>query len=626
VAQTRQVYRGGGREAARAVVRTGLGRLTMDWRRATVLGLERQQTDLMARFDRMERSAARRTLLAVTALAAVTLGLFGAVSLLLWRAIEAGRRREAALDERVRERTAEVRRRVAEVETLFEVVPTGIGFARDPECRDIRLNPALARMLRVEGDQNASKSSPEADRLPFRVVGYDGQEIPAEQLVLQRAARTGRPVHNEAYQIVYEDGTAIDLLGSAAPLFDEHGRVRGAVGAFVDVSERRRADEQLQHAQRMQAVGQLAGGVAHEINNLMTTVLGFGEFALRGLPEGHPAATDLKQVVAAGRRAADVAQQLLAFSRRQVVTPRVLALDTAMAELRSTLERMLGATVDLETRLEAGRARVRIDLGQLYQVLINLAANARDAMPEGGTLLLATGTRRIDAGFARGRDGEQLPPGDYASIVVRDTGIGMGPEVRRRAFEPFFTTKEVGTGTGLGLSIVYGIVQSAGGAVLLASEPGQGTRVEVVLPLVDEPETTTDAPASTAVTVPGRVLLVEDDDVVRALGQRALSEAGFEVVTASDGEAAKELLARGPHGWDLVITDLVMPRLGGRALGRWIGEQLGGLPVIYTSGHPGEDPGLGTDREEPGDFLAKPFTPEALVQRVRDVLDRAASS
>jgi signal transduction histidine kinase/CheY-like chemotaxis protein len=443
---------------------------------------------------------------------------------------------------------------------------------------------------------------------------------------MQRAARTGRPVHNEAYQIVYEDGQAIDLLGSAAPLFDEHGRVRGAVGAFVDVSERRRADEQMQHAQRMQAVGQLAGGVAHEINNLMTTVLGFGEFALRGLPDGHPSAIDLQQVVAAGRRAADVAQQLLAFSRRQVVSPRVLTLDTAMAELRPTLERMLGATVTLESRLEAGDARVRIDLGQLYQVLINLTANARDAMPEGGRLLLATGTRRTGAGFARGRDGRELPPGDYASIVVSDTGIGMRPEIRRRAFEPFFTTKEVGSGTGLGLSIVYGIVQSAGGAVLLASEPGQGTRVEVVLPLVDEPETETHALPGAETTVPGRILLVEDDEVVRALGRRALAEAGFEVVTATDGEAARDILTQEPHGWDLVVTDLVMPRLGGRALGRWIAERPGGPPVIYTSGHPGEESGFGTDAEEAGDFLPKPFTPEALVQRVRDALARTASS
>jgi signal transduction histidine kinase/CheY-like chemotaxis protein len=478
-------------------------------------------------------------------------------------------------------------------------------------------------MLRMEEERNASKSSPEADRLPFRVVGYDGQEIPPEQLVMQRAARTGQPVHNEAYQIVYEDGKAIDLLGSAAPLFDEHGRVRGAVGAFVDVSARRRADEQMQHAQRMQAVGQLAGGVAHEINNLMTTVLGFGEFALRGLPEGHPSGADLQQVVAAGRRAADVAQQLLAFSRRQVVTPRVLALDAAMAELHSTLERMLGPTITLDSRLQAGDARVRIDLGQLYQVLINLTANARDAMPDGGSLVLATGTRRIEAGFARGQDAQELPAGDYASIVVSDTGIGMRPEIRRRAFEPFFTTKEVGSGTGLGLSIVYGIVQGAGGAVLLASEPGRGTRVEVVLPLVDEVETTTDTPVRVEARVAGRILLVEDDELVRELGQRTLTEAGFEVVTATDGEAAKQILSREPEGWNLVVTDLIMPRLGGRALGRWIGERPGAPPVIYTSGHPGEESGPGTIDEESAEFLAKPFTPEALVQRVRDVLARA---
>ena len=255
---------------------------------------------------------------------------------------------------------------------------------------------------------------------------------------------------------------------------------------------------------------------------------------------------------------------------------------------------------------------MRIDLGQLYQVLINLTANARDAMRDGGELLVATGTR-------------DRPGGASASIVVSDTGVGMRPEVLRRAFEPFFTTKEVGSGTELGLSIVYGIVQGAGGTILITSEPDRGTRVEVHLPLVDEPETLVRGSAALAAAGRGRILLVEDDEVVRALSHRALEEAGYDVVTASDGEEAREILGRDRSGWDLVVTDVVMPRLGGRGLGRWIAAHLPDVPVLYTSGYPGEDAAVQSESDTPRGFLAKPFTPEALVQRVRGEMERARS-
>ena len=234
-------------------------------------------------------------------------------------------------------------------------------------------------------------------------------------------------------------------------------------------------------------------------------------------------------------------------------------------------------------------------------------------MRDGGRLLMATGT-------------SERPGGGFASIVVSDTGVGMRPEVLRRAFEPFFTTKEVGSGTGLGLSIVYGIVQDAGGTVLLASEPDRGTRVEVYLPLVDEPETPPEGLPGVQAAARGRVLLVEDDEVVRSLAQRALEEAGYEVVAASDGEEAREILTRDRGAWDLVITDLVMPRLGGRGLGRWIAAHRPGVPVLYTSGFPGEDAGVQGDGEEPPSFLAKPFTPEALVRRVSGEVERVRSA
>jgi CheY-like chemotaxis protein len=317
-----------------------------------------------------------------------------------------------------------------------------------------------------------------------------------------------------------------------------------------------------------------------------------------------------------------VAQQLLAFSRRQVVQARVLALDGAVEEFRPTLERLLGATIQLEIRLAAPGARVRIDLGQLYQVLINLAANSRDAMPDGGRLVLVTGTSQLASGFATGHDTRELAPGPYASVVVSDTGAGMRPEIRRRAFEPFFTTKEVGSGTGLGLSIVYGIVQSAGGTVRLSSEPGKGTRAEVYLPLVAEEASSPASPSPGPEPAGERILLVEDDEVVRALARRALEDAGYKVEVAEDGEQALLLLDSDGGRCDLVVTDIVMPRLGGRALGRRVAERLPDLPVLYTSGYPGEET-IGDDTpEEARRFLPKPFTPEELVRRVRAELDR----
>ncbi|HYC33337.1 MAG TPA: CHASE3 domain-containing protein [Gemmatimonadales bacterium] len=616
LSETIETYRAHGPEAAGVIVKSEIGRRTMDSLRLVVGTLEAGQAAVMSAADADVRRAATRTLLTVSLLAALAFVLFGAVCLLLWR--------------RVQEQTSELGRlnadlteRVAEVEALFAVVPIGLGFASDPECRDIRPNPSFARTLRLGGEENASKSGPESGRLPFRCVDYEGREIAPENLVMQRAARTGQAIHNEAYRVVFSDGAAIDMLGSAAPLFDEQGRVRGAVGAFVDVSERRRADERLQHAERLQAVGQLAGGVAHEINNLMTTVLGFAEFALRGVGSEHPAASDLRQVLAGGRRAADVAQQLLAFSRRQAAEPRVLVLDEAVLEAGPTLERLAGAGLRVELSTGSAGAHVRLDLGQLHQVLINLTANARDATPEHGTIAVRTAV----ADSRTGQDalsGLDLEPGRYAVLTVADSGSGMDPVARRRAFEPFFTTKGVGKGTGLGLSIVYGIVKQAGGDVRIASEPGRGTRVEVYLPVVPAPA---DAEASSVAPAPPsepgeRILLVEDDDTVRAMAARVLSEEGYVVTAVADGRAALDALAEAGGRVDLVVTDIIMPNLGGRRLRSIVAERYPRMPVLFMSGYSGEmllDDG---ERDAPA-FLAKPFTADQLLQRVREELDRA---
>jgi signal transduction histidine kinase len=516
---------------------------------------------------------------------------------------------------------AEVARLSAEMDALFSVIPIGIGIALDPECREIRGNRELGRMLQLPPGQNASKTGPGGNALPFRMVRYDGQEVPGDELVMQRAVRGGEPVLNDSYRIVHPDGTTVDALVSAAPLFDADGRIRGAVGAFVDVTARRRTEEQLQQARRMQAVGRLAGGVAHEVNNAMTTVLGFAEFAARRVGAEHAAAADLAEIRQAAHRAAEIARQLLTFSRRRVEEPRPWRLETIVAGLAPTLARVAGAGVTVTVRCAPEPVAVRIDRSQLEQVLINLAANAADAMPDGGSLVVETDAVEVPAGRPTGESG--LAPGPYAVVTLRDTGQGMDPDTRRRAFEPFFTTHGMSEATGLGLAIVYGIVSQAGGSVRLESTPGLGTTATVLLPLIEaeglDEEPGTEAPARSAVG--RRVLVVEDDPAVRRMAVGALEHQGFLVESAGDGREAVELLQASAVPPDLVVTDLVLPHLSGRAVREAVAERHPGVPVLYVSGYPGDEIANRGWLEDGIPFLQKPFTPRELVRRTRELLE-----
>jgi signal transduction histidine kinase/CheY-like chemotaxis protein len=535
---------------------------------------------------------------------------------------EVSRRRAAEAE--VRRLNADLAGRVAEMEALFAVIPIGIGIALDPQCRDIRSNRELARMLQLPLGQNASKTGPRAAELAFRVVRYDGQEIPGEDLVMQRAVRTGEAVLNESYRIVHPDGMALDVLGSAAPLFDGDGRIRGAVGAFMDVTARRRTEEQLQQAQRMQAVGQLAGGVAHDINNAMTTVLGFAEFAARRLSAEHPAATDLAEIRHGAHRAAEIARQLLTFSRRQVAEPRPWRLETIVTGLEPTLARVAGAGVTLTVRCAPEPIAVRIDRSRLEQVLINLAANAADAMPDGGTLVVETDA--VDVFPGRAAIEAALAPGRYAVVTLRDTGHGMDSETRRRAFEPFFTTRGMGEGTGLGLAMVYGMVSQAGGSVRLDSAPRLGTTATVLLPLIEaeglDEQPGPETPVRSAAV--RRVLVVEDEPSVRRLAVDALEHQGFLVESAGDGREALALLEASAGAPDLVITDLVLPHLSGRAVRQAVAERYPGVPVLYVSGYPGDAIESRGWLEDGVPFLQKPFTPRELVRRTRELLESAS--
>ena len=415
----------------------------------------------------------------------------------------------------------------------------------------------------------------------------------------------------------HDGGQAIRALVALTARVDDGG----VLAMVADVTEQKNVEAQLRQAQKLDAVGQLAGGVAHDFNNLLTVIDGYA--ALLGAGADEASARDLGMIRDAAARAGGLTRQLLAFSRTQAAEVCVVDLVGLVAGLEGMLRRLIREDIALVVTAAAAPQPVWADPGQLEQVLINLAVNARDAMPDGGTLTLAT--RRVDV---EGEGAAQLgaPPGDYVLITVADTGCGMPAEVAARVFEPFFTTKEHGKGTGLGLSTVYGIVTQAGGHVRLNSTPGSGTTFEVYLPVTAVPAATSpadDGPQPLA-TGTETILLIEDDPAVRTLTERILRTAGYRVLAGADGHRALEIV-RATDGISLLVTDVIMPGMNGRELADRITALLPGLPVIFTSAHTrgvlthtGDDPSVA--------FLEKPFTATAITNKVRAALDARTTS
>jgi two-component system cell cycle sensor histidine kinase/response regulator CckA len=433
-------------------------------------------------------------------------------------------------------------------------------------------------------------------------------------------AEAGEPIGQVDLILVTADGMPLTLEGNISCTGDP-ARLRGI---YRDVTERKRVEEQLRRAERMQAAGRLAGGVAHEVNNMMTGVIGFSEFLLRSLEAQDPRRAEVAEIIKAGTRAADVTRQLLAFTRQQFLRPEVLPVNGVVHDLEKMLRRVLGEDHVLELALAADAGEIRADRGQLAQVLVNLMLNARDAMPGRGRVTITTRATVLDDGYGASHDGVGIPRGEYVQLALSDTGIGMDRETQTRIFEPFFTTKPIGQGTGLGLSTVYGIVKQSDGFVWVYSEPGLGTTFKIYLPRVGAGAAmpprgdTGSAPRGGSETI----LIVEDEELVRSLASRSLREHGYNVIEARHGvDALGQLEARADV--DLVISDVVMPEMGGRELGRRLGTLRPSLPVLYISGYTGEDV---TQRGllEPGaPFQQKPFAPEELARKVREMLDAA---
>jgi len=395
-------------------------------------------------------------------------------------------------------------------------------------------------------------------------------------------------------------------------------KVRRALKDAEDRGEHRKLEEQFRQAQKMEAIGRLAGGVAHDFNNLLTVIVGYTEIILRRVPPV-PKRGELEEVLNAAHRAGALTRQLLAFSRKQMITPVVLNLNASVTETQKLLLRLIGEDIEILTVLDQSLGNVRADPGQIEQVIMNLAVNARDAMPQGGKLTIETASVVLDESYVRGHAGAKAGP--HVMLSVSDTGHGMDDEMKSHLFEPFFTTKEAGKGTGLGLSTVYGIVNQSGGSIWVDSEPAHGTTFKLYLPRVDEPLKPLE-PATPAVRVVaglGTILVAEDALVVRKLVSEVLCEEGYQVLVAQNGEEALRLIENHPGPIHLLLTDVVMPGVGGKEVADQMVSLRPEAKVLYSSGYTHQ--GMFLKKLSPDiAYLQKPFTPDELRRKVHEVL------
>jgi len=494
-----------------------------------------------------------------------------------------------------------LRRSEATHRSLVEDSPYGI-FRGAPDGTLLAVNPALVQMLGY--GSTADLLAVHLDQLsaaPGAGPEVDDPGVPSTADTLWRR----------------KDGRTLTVRLTRRGVYDSAGQLESSTVIVEDVTDRRLMETQLRQAQKMEAIGRLAGGVAHDFNNLLTAILGFADLLLQDIPPDHRAREGAMEIRDAARRAADLTRQLLDFSRQQVLSPRLVSLNDIVVGMEKMLKRLIGADIEFRTALSSAIGLAQADPGQLEQVFLNLIVNARDAMPAGGSLLIETGNVELDPAYVREHPG--VEPGSYVVLTVTDTGVGMDAATQARIFEPFFTTKPNGEGTGLGLATVYGIVQQSGGHIALWSEPGRGTSFRVFLRRVDGPVAAKPAAPGHLRSSEGTetVLLVEDQPEIRRVAQRMLESRGYTVLAAADGKEALALASRPTVRIDALVTDVVMPGLGGREVAQALAAERPHLRVLFVSGRLPDTSVLGPGAR----FLRKPFTAEELAGALRAVLD-----
>jgi two-component system cell cycle sensor histidine kinase/response regulator CckA len=467
-----------------------------------------------------------------------------------------------------------------------------------------------------------------------RLFGYSCEEVMGEptstnsrlnwpeELRAMKKVRSGEQVPPFETVRRRKDGKEIHVSVSVSPIKNKDGQIVGVSAISRDISERKRLEEQVQQSQKMEALGQLAGGVAHDFNNMLTIINGYSDVLSRGLPPGTPFRRMAGEIMQAGERAASLTRQMLAFSRKQVLELKVVDLNDTVRQAERMLDRLIGEDVRLTAVLEPKLGHVKVDPGQVEQVIMNLAVNARDAMPTGGSLTIETRNVELDKEYAKSHP--EVMPGRYVLLAVIDTGIGMEEKTRTHIFEPFFTTKEVGKGTGLGLAVVHGIIKQSGGHIAAYSEPGQGTTFKIYLPAVEVPGAMGRPPPEISKAPKGfeTILLVEDEVPVRCLVRLALQTSGYTVLEASHGVEAVRLAEKHPGTIHLLVSDVVMPEMGGRLLAERLATSRPGIKVLFLSGYTDDAVVRHGILEAEMAFLQKPFAPGALAQKVREVLDQ----
>ncbi|MEW6377108.1 MAG: response regulator [Thermodesulfobacteriota bacterium] len=544
------------------------------------------------------------------------------IDLLLLRRGLSARRRELEIETALKEQYAKnlekmVKERTFELDQILNTTAGGIRVV-DHDFNVIRMNDVLAKMSGVSKEDSLGRKC-------YEVFGGERCHTEGCPLAQILKGRTYLEDEIENYRI---DGSKVPCWIVAKPYRGRDSELLGIIEDFRDITERKRAEdekailqEQLRQSQKMEAIGLLAGGIAHDFNNILTIIKGYFQLSLLELKEGDPLWGNLNEIKKAADRASDLIRKILAFSRRQVMEMKVLDLNTTLKDLEKMLCRVIGEDIELVTHLADDLGRVKADPGQIEQVIMNLAVNARDAMPLGGKLTIETANVELDEHYAKAH--VYVIPGHYVMVSVSDTGVGMTPEIKERVFEPFFTTKERGEGTGLGLSTVYGIVKQGGGYIWVDSEPGKGATFKIYIPRVDEPLDLLKKKVVEEKLLRGSetILVVEDEEEVRKLAVRILQRQGYRVLEAPQGVDALLICEQHKGPIHLLVGDVVMPKMNGRELAERLVSIRPEIKVLYMSGYADNVIAQHGVLEEGINYIQKPFTVNGLARKVREVLD-----